>query len=205
MAKTRIPVTIEAGGERLRLDALMGSTETYEAAIPTYPTDEGFSVSDSIILDPATLAMTLYASESPVTWKGNGRGAAHVLDTVEKLKGIYFSKSTVTIRTSDETYENYAIASIEIPKARESGASREIQVSFQQARAAESRTAALPDYLGRGGETGYNAGAASVTAGAAQSGEAKDEESRGSILWNIKNSLLGDGGGGLGALTAYVG
>ena len=52
----------------IEFDALIDETKTLSASIPVYPVEEGFPVSDTIILDPLSVQMTLYISSTPVTW-----------------------------------------------------------------------------------------------------------------------------------------
>ena len=57
------PVTV-AG---IEFDALIDEQKTMSATVPAYPVEEGFPVSDTIILDPLSLQMTLYVTNTPVT------------------------------------------------------------------------------------------------------------------------------------------
>lgn len=51
MGKAKQPVSING----VEFDALIDSDEGYEAQVPEYPTEKGFSVSDNITLKPETL------------------------------------------------------------------------------------------------------------------------------------------------------
>ena len=46
MARAKQPVSVDD----IEFDALIDSEEGYEADVPEYPTDKGFSVSDTIVL-----------------------------------------------------------------------------------------------------------------------------------------------------------
>ena len=52
----------------IEFDALIDETKNLSATIPTYPVEKGFPVSDTIILEPISVQMTLYISNTPVTW-----------------------------------------------------------------------------------------------------------------------------------------
>ena len=65
MARAKQPVSVDD----IEFDALIDSEEGYEADVPEYPTEKGFSVSDTIVLKADTLNMTLYVTDTPVTWR----------------------------------------------------------------------------------------------------------------------------------------
>ncbi len=48
MARAKQPVSVDD----IEFDALIDSEEGYEADVPEYPTEKGFSVSDTIVLKP---------------------------------------------------------------------------------------------------------------------------------------------------------
>lgn len=77
MARAKQPVSVDD----IEFDALIDSEEGYEADVPEYPTEKGFSVSDTIVLKADTLNMTLYVTDTPVTWRertGSGPGTAGI-------------------------------------------------------------------------------------------------------------------------------
>ena len=51
----------------IEFDALIDEQKALSATVPTYPVEEGFPVSDTIILDPLSIQLTLYISNTPVT------------------------------------------------------------------------------------------------------------------------------------------
>ena len=152
---------VSVGG--ITFDALMDESKTLEADVPTYPVEEGFEVSDAIILKPLTLSMTLFLTNTPVTWKQrHGSSPSRVQEVLKKLEELYFKKAPVTVITSERTYKNMAILSIELTKSLENGTSREIPITFQEIRVTEAKTTTIPDSYGKSGTTGSNAGAAST-------------------------------------------
>ena len=208
MAKAKQPVDIDG----ITFDALIEENRTLSADVPAYPVEEGFEVSDSIILQPETIDMTLYVTNTPVTWIAkHGVSMSRVQDVLKQLEEKYFAKEPVTITTSDNVYENMAIISIGLTKNFENSASREIPISFQQIRVTERRTATIPASYGRGGQTGTNAGTAntaqsgtpapSASASASQDSNSGGDGSRGSILYGLANGAGLGGGGGVGGLV----
>jgi hypothetical protein len=179
MARATQPVGING----IEFDALIEATKNLSADVPSYPTEEGFEVSDAIILKPVTLSMTLYLTNTPVTWKErHGLDSSRVSDVVKQLEELYFSRQPVTVSTSERTYENMAILSLELKKTKETGPSREIPIEFQQIRVTESRTTTIPDNFGRGGATGVNAGPANTKA---SDTPAAGDGRRNSILYGL--------------------
>ena len=183
MARATQPVDING----ITFDVLIEENRSLTAQAPSYPVETGFEVSDSIILGPEVLEMTLFLTNTPVTHlEAHGTSPDRVQDVIQQLEELYFSRQPVTITTTDATYENMAILSIELTKTKETGTSREIPIIFQEIRIVESRTASLPDSYGKSGMTGMNAGAAntksSSTPAGSSSGDSNDT-SKGSILY----------------------
>ena len=187
------PVMIDG----IPFDALIDSEEVRESEIPAYPVETGFEVSDTIILKSLVLNMSLYLTNTPVTWKErNGSGPFKVQDILQQLEDLYFTKTPVTVSTNERDYENMGIVKIGLPKKIETGTSRLIPISFKQIRVAEAQTTSIPASLGRGGDTGTNAGTASTTPGQGTGGggsSSGNDGSRSSILYNVAGAagLLG--------------
>jgi len=151
MARVKQPVSIDG----IEFDALIDETRTYGADVPTYPVETGFVVSDTIILQPLTLSMTLYVTNTPVTWRSrHGTSVSRVSDILKQLEQLFFTKKPVTVKTNDRTYTNMAITSITLTKNKETGPSREIPIEFQEIRVTEQRTTTIPDSYGKSGTTG---------------------------------------------------
>ena len=179
MARATQPVQING----VSFDALIDESKSYEADVPAYPVERGFEVSDTIILKPLSLSMTLFLTNTPVTWKArHGTSPSRVQDVIKQLEKLYFAKEPVTVVTSERTYQNMAIISFELKKSLETGMSREIPIMFQEIRVTEAATTTIPDSYGKSGATGTNAGTASVTTSPAS-------ESRGSILHGLASSV----------------
>lgn len=87
MARNLKPVSI-AGIEG---DALISEDISYSADIPEYPVENGYNVSDTIILKPIQLSITLYISDSPATWrnrKGHSPSAGRTKKICEKQEAL---------------------------------------------------------------------------------------------------------------------
>lgn len=160
MAKATQPVTIND----LEFDALITETRTLEATVPAYSVEDGFSVSDAIILSPEKLSMTLYVTNTPVTWLSkHGSDVSRVDSVCKKLEEIYYKGEPVTIVTSDATYTDMAIESIGFTKSLETGYAREIPISFVKIRVTTAKTTTIPDSYGKSGKTQASAGTANTS------------------------------------------
>ena len=199
MAKAKEPVSIND----LQFDALISDSVAYSATIPEYSVEEGFTISDSIILGAEAFSMTLYVTNTPVTWYAiHGRDVNRVENVCNKLKEIFFEKKPVTIRTSDAVLENVAIESMTIGKSKDVGYAREIPITFRQIKTVKARTTTIPDSYGKSGTTAETAGTASTsTASTSSSSSASSSAStsssssssgssgnNGSILYNMASS-----------------
>lgn len=188
MAKAKVPVTING----LEFDALISEERTLEATVPEYTIETGFSVSDTIILGAEKLSMTLYVTNTPVTWqKRHGTSQSRVSNVCSRLEQMYFNRTLVTIVTSDKTYRNMAIESISFSKSLETGYAREIPISFKKVQKTSATTTTIPDSYGKSGTTGASGGTAGTSSGSSGSstGGSGNSKDKGSILWNIGRSI----------------
>ena len=182
------PVSI--GG--IEFDALIEESLTLEAQVPEYPTEEGFSVSDNITLKPEILSMTLYVTDTPVTWRnrrGHRSGHGRTESVVRRLKNLYFSRRLVSVSTSGATYRSMAITNLSISKSKEVGYAREIPITLQKVVVTSSSTVTIPAGYGKSGATGASAGSANTTAANSGSGGGGKEGGSGSILYKDKKNF----------------
>ena len=203
MANPMEPVSIDG----IAFDAWIDSEEKWGADVPSFPVESGFEVSDAIILRPVHLSMTLFLTNTPVTFRQlHGASPHRVQDVIDRLRQLYFRKEPVTVSTSEADYENMAITSIGLPKKLGTGTAKEIPITFQQIRTVEAATTAVPASLGRGGLTGVNAGTANAAALPipAQPAEREADGSRGSVLYNL-SGMSGLLDGALGRLDGLFG
>lgn len=189
MARATRPVSING----LEFDALISESRTLEATVPEYSVESGFSVSDAIILSPEKLEMTLFVTNTPVTWYSrHGASMSRVDSVVKQLEGIYYTGEPVTIVTSNATYTNMAIESMSISKSLETGYAREIPISFKKINITSAKTTAIPASYGKSGSSGASAGTASTSRGSSGSGSSSDSSSGGdsksSILYSVATS-----------------
>lgn len=148
----------------IEFDALIDETKTFSASVPVYPVEEGFPVSDSIILDPLSVQMTLYVSNTPVTWLyRHGSSNSRVRQICDMIENLWLSKQLVKIVTADAIYTNMGLTSISIKKSKEIGYAREISLTAQKVRVTALKTAEIPAYILKAGETQANVGRASTS------------------------------------------
>ena len=162
MARAKQPVSVNG----IEFDALISQTDTLEATVPEYTVEDGFVVSDAIILNPEKLDMTLYITDTPVTWYSrHGSGQDRVETIVKQLQELYFTAEPTTVVTSAKSYTNMAIESLSIAKSLEIGYAREISISFKKIRVTTAKTTTIPDSYGKSGATAASAGTASTSTG----------------------------------------
>ncbi len=143
---------------------MLDEQKAMTASIPAYPVEDGFPVSDTIILNPLSIQMNLYISNTPVTWLyRHGSGTDRVNRICERLENMWLDKELVKVVTTDAIYTNMGITSITIKKSAEIGYAREVALSMQKVRVTEIRTVLIPSYALKSGETEANAGSASTS------------------------------------------
>lgn len=166
----------------IEFDALIDETKTMTSTIPEYPVENGFPVSDTIINDPIQVSMTLYLSNTPVTWLyRHGSSKDRVKRVCETIEQKWFEKKLTKIVTSDTTYTNMGLTSISIKKSTDIGYAREISISAKKVRQTKRKTSKIPKYVLKSGESMANAGkaAASKTSAKSSSGASSSSSSSG--------------------------
>lgn len=174
MARKLQPVSVWG----IEFDALIDETKNMTSTIPEYPVENGFSVSDTIINDPISVSMTLYLSNTPVTWLyRHGTSSGRVKQVCKLIEQKWFAKELTKIVTSDTTYTNMGLTSISIKKSADIGYAREISISAKQVRITKRTTVDIPEYILKAGETMANAGKASTSKTSATSAAASSSSS----------------------------
>ena len=154
----------------IEFDALIEEDKTLTATIPVYPVEEGFQVSDTIINDPVTLTLTLYVSNTPVTWLSrHGHSKSRVRSICEEIEEKWTSKELAKIVTSDAIYTNMGLTSIAIKHSKETGYSREITITAQKVRITEKKTVNIPADILQSGSSEASGGNASTSGTSAKS------------------------------------
>lgn len=162
----------------IEFDALVERQETMSATIPAYPVEKGFPVSDTIILDPLTVNMTLYVSDTPVTWlHRHGSSASRSENVCKMIKNLWKKKKLVKIVTSDAIYKNMGITSISIKKSYETGYAREISIQASKVYKTKKKTAKIPSGILKSGETKAKAGSAKTSSTSKKSSTGTDTAS----------------------------
>lgn len=148
----------------IEFDALIDESKALSATVPVYPVEDGFPVSDTIILEPVSIQMTLYLSNTPVTWLyRHGTSTDRVKKICDLLEKKWLSKQLAKIVTTEAIYTDMGITSIAIRKSKETGHAREISISAQKVRTTKRKTVSIPEYVLKSGETMASAGTASTS------------------------------------------
>ena len=182
----------------IEFDALIDETKTLSATVPTYPVEDGFPVSDTIILNPLSISMTLYVSNTPVTWLyRHGTSVTRVQEICDCMETLWMEKKPVKIVTSDAIYTDMGITNLSIKKSRETGCAREISLTAQKIRTTARKTVNIPSCLLKSGETQASAGTASTSktsSSAKRTGSVSPSSSASSENYGSSSSLSSSGG-----------
>lgn len=179
----------------IEFDALIDESKTLSATIPAYPVEDGFPVSDTIILDPVSIKMTLYISNTPVTWLyRHGTSTDRVNKICDLLEQKWLQKQLAKIVTTDAIYKDMGITSIAIKKSKEIGYAREVVLSAQKVLITKRKTVSIPSYILKSGETKANAGTASTSPTSGKSSTSSGSSGSGS-----SSSSGGGGSSGSGS------
>ena len=137
----------------LEFDALISIDKNLEATVPQYSVEDGFSVSDAIIISPVNISMVLYVTNTPVTWASrHGVDQTRVNTVCKRLEEIFMSHDTVMVVTPDEVFTNMAITSLTLSKNAETGNyASEIPISLVKVYVTKARTTTIPDSYGKTG------------------------------------------------------
>jgi len=159
VAKAKIPASL--GG--VKFDAIISRDRTYEAEVPTYPVEDGYSVSDAVLRSPLALNVTAFISNTPVTWKSQLGSTRNRVETVTKqLEDLYFAGKPVTFITSNRVYSNMAITSLTVPETAEMQNAVEVTISLKQVEVTKAKTTTIPSDYGMSGTTGDSGGSAAT-------------------------------------------
>lgn len=182
----RQPVSING----LEFDAQIDEDKTLSADVPSYAVENGYEVSDNISIKPKEITLTLYVTNTPVTWKQrHGIYQGRVAEVIDELERMFWSRELITVITATDIYSDMAITQIKIPKDTINYTSREIKVSLKEVDTVSSSLTSIPSYYGRGGKTKENSGTANVSGGSsgssASAGEQSESKKAGSILYGL--------------------
>lgn len=150
----------------IEADALISEEVSYSADIPEYPVEKGYNVSDTIILKPVSLSLTLFISDTPATWsgrRGHKPSAGRTKKICKKFENLYFKRKLVKVVTSDKIYTNMGITSMNISHSKELGYARQISLSLKKVYVTKKKTVKIPKHVLQSGETAANAGKASTS------------------------------------------
>lgn len=189
MARAINPVSV-AG---IEFDALISDDKNYTQEIPDYPTEAGFSVSDTIILKPITVNLVLYVSNTPVTWSDrHGISSGRVNDVCKKLEELYFSRELVKVVTPDAIYTDMGISSMQITKSKELSNARQVSLALKKVYVTKRKTVYIPEYILKSGETAANAGKATTSAAESTSSNSGNSSGSSSGSWSGSGSAASD-------------
>lgn len=170
------PVAIDG----ITFDAMLSEQKDLNATIPKYPVESGFPISDTIVLEPIGIQMTLYISNTPVTFLyRHSNSMDRVKKICEQIEKLWLSKKLVKIVTPDTIYTDMGLTSISIKKSKELGYAREISITATKVRITNTKTASIPDYVLKSGQSMANAGKSDTKSSKKKGGEEEANNSAG--------------------------
>ncbi len=188
MAKPQKPVSV--GG--IEFSALISSERKFESIVPEYATENGFTISDTVILGNEQLSLVLYLTDTPVTWADRqGVGNNYAQTAVSKLVSLYNTKKPVTVVTSEGTFDNMVIEQMTISRSAENGFSKEIPITFRRIRTTQTSKTTIPDSYGKSGDSMSKSGGSGGSGGGGSGGG-----SGGNSSGSSSGSSGGSSGGG---------
>lgn len=177
MKKLKSPVTVG----NVKFDVLMNESIDRSAEVPQYPVEDGYKVSDAVLISPLTISITALISNMPVTWKNKFKGQPHRTKTeVNKLIKLYEKRTLVSYYNRQKRYKNMAITSLSIPKTEEMTECVEISLTLQEVKVTKPKIVDIDASYMRSGTTGTYAGTAATT-----TDDAKDSAEKSSILYGL--------------------
>lgn len=183
MKKPKNPVTVG----NVKFDVLMNESIERSAEVPQYPVEDGYKVSDSILISPLTISITALISNMPVTWKNRFKGQPHRTKTeVDKLIKLYEKKTLVSYYNHQKRYKNMAITSLSVPKTEEMAECVEISLTLQEVRVTKPKVVNIDASYMRSGTTGTYSGTVPATT---SDENASDSAEKCSILYGIGTSV----------------
>lgn len=184
---SRQPVIIEG----IEFDAMLSEDKTYNSKIPQYPVEGGFSVTDTIILEPMTLQMTLYITNTPVSFRHrNGTSKNRVNRVCELLENLWYSRKLVKVVTKDAIYTDMGITSISIKKSTNIGCAREVNIKLEKVKITNRKTTSIPDDILKSGATMANAGIVSISSADSYSEKSKTTSKSAEAATNLSRTNI---------------
>ena len=181
------PVSING----IEFDALIDEQNNWSATIPEYAVEDGHTISDDIIVGAEQLSLTLFVTDTPVSWKSrHGSYIGRSDDVIDDLKNMYFSGRAVTISTTRKTYKNMGIESLSVSRSSDTGYAKEVQVTCKKINITKTKTTTIPSSYGKSGSTEASAGTANTKSGSSGSGQTdRSGGTKSSILYSAAETL----------------
>lgn len=131
----------------LECHVMMEKSFSISSSVPDHPVETGFMVHDHVINNPAQLSMTVFVSNTPVTWFDylGGPSADYVLDAMFAFDYIWSSKNPITIVTDNMIYDDYVMTSCTMPQDEKVGrGAMAFQCEFKHIRKVDVKKEKIP-------------------------------------------------------------
>lgn len=161
----------------LELDALLTESTSLSSQITEYPVEDGTVISDHITQESEKLSLSGVIT-SAGTLFNISPGKSKLIDAKETLRELHKKRELITIVTGIDTYEDFAIESLEIERNSDDGERFNVTAEFRKIQKVTLRSEEMPadkaddSAKGKAGQTKAKTGKAktsSPSAGQAQS------------------------------------
>ena len=125
----------------IMVDATTSRQADYNSEVTNNPVEDGFAVSDHVRRKPIPLKITAVFTPTPVTWADSSSGVDRMREVFTGLQAIYEAGEPITIKTIDFVYSNMVMIGAPIKRDKNRYA-YELDLTFQQVRVAQRKTAA---------------------------------------------------------------
>lgn len=119
------------------VDVTLEETHNFKAIPTDFPVEGGSFITDHVRLEPLSLSISGFVTDTPLTSSGIGLGRAKTVSTFYLLEQMWRDRVPFTVLSQLRIYSNMIVESVSIPKSRESALRfnatlREIQFAYGQ-------------------------------------------------------------------------
>lgn len=183
----------------LEFDAILELMEEMAADVPSYATEAGFSVGDSIIQKPTELSVSGVFSNSPVTWASrHSPNQNRVREAIRELRAKFTSGSLFTYYQNGERYDNMALTGLSIPDKADEHGSVTVKLTMKQITVTTTQTTLVTLSFPRGGTSNTNTGSTSATRASSGSGSSSGGSGSSGGNGKSQSSILYSAGSAVG-------
>ena len=165
--------------DTLEFDAIIDREVALSSDVPSYAVENGYEVSDNIVLKPIELTVTAVFSNTPITWRSqHGYSASRVETMCERIQQLWKDRKVVSFSAAGDTYDNMTITSCNLPHTTDHGSSVYVKFTLKEVTITQTQVVDISIAYARGGSSSANTGSgSSSTVSSSKSGSSKGSSS----------------------------